>query len=170
MLLTVGQQQIALNKNVSSWKPIVDYCNNHKGNFTFEESIQLGSYAADAETYFESVEKITLATLIKKDPIEYKWPVTAILLNMNYSTNSSFNRELAITEFSTKLGIVTIPTLLLYGKYDFICPGGLEDDVYKRINTTDKKLAISPISGHDIMLQDESFFCNEVNAFIEKHK
>jgi len=170
MLLTVGQQQIALNKNVSSWKPIVDYCNNHKGNFTFEESIQLGSYAADAETYFESVEKITLATLIKEDPIEYKWPVTAILLNMNYSTNSSFNRELAITELSTKLGIVTIPTLLLYGKYDFICPGGLEDDVYKRINTTDKKLAISPISGHDIMLQDESFFCNEVNAFIEKHK
>jgi pimeloyl-ACP methyl ester carboxylesterase len=77
---------------------------------------------------------------------------------------------LAKTEFSSKLGKVTTPTLLLCGKYDFICPKGLEEDVFDRIHTTDKKIAISPISGHDIMLQDESFFCNEVNAFIGSHK
>jgi len=46
----------------------------------------------------------------------------------------------------------------------------LEEDVFNRISTTDKKIVISPISGHNIMLQDESFFCKEVNAFIEGHK
>jgi len=170
MLLTVGQQQIVLNKNISSWKTIVDYCNSHTGNFNFEESVQLSAYAEDAETYFEEVKEINLATLIDNDPVQYGWPVTSILFNLNYSTNAGFNRDLAKTEFSSKLGVVTTPALLLYGKYDFICPGGLEEDVFNRINTLDKKMVISPISGHNIMLQDESFFCKEVNAFIEGHK
>jgi len=170
MLLTVGQQQIALNRNVSSWKTIVEYCNAHTGNFTFEESDQLFDFADAAETYFEVVKEIDLATLIDYDPVQYGWPVTSILFNLNYSSNASFNRDLAITEFSSKLGVVTTPTLLLYGKYDFICPGGLEEDVFNRINTQDKKIVISPISGHNIMLQDEAFFCKEVNAFIESHQ
>jgi len=170
MLLTVGQQQLALNRNTVNWKIIIGYCNSHTGNFTFEESNQLYAYATDAETYFKKVKKINLATLIDYDPVQYGWPVTSILFNLNYSTNASFNRDLAKTEFSSKLGVVTTPTLLLYGKYDFICPGGLEEDVFNRISTTDKKIVISPISGHNIMLQDESFFCKEVNAFIEGHK
>lgn len=170
MLLTVGQQQINLKKNVSGWKPIVEYCKKHTCNFTFEESNQLSAYATDAETYFEDVKEITLATLLDDDPVKNDWPITSILLNRNYSSNASFNRVLAKTEFSSKLGVVTTPTLLLCGKYDFICPKGLDEDVYNRIKTTDKKLVISPISGHDIMLQDETFFCNEVDAFIESHK
>lgn len=170
MLLTIGQQQVASNKNVDKWKVIIDYCNAHIGNFTFEESNQLGLYAADAETYFRRVKKINLTTLINDNPVKYGLPITSILLNLNYSSNAGFNRVLAKTEFSSVLGKVTTPTLLLSGKYDFICPGGLEDDVFKRINSTDKKLAVSPISGHDIMFQDESFFCKEVNAFIEQHK
>jgi pimeloyl-ACP methyl ester carboxylesterase len=170
MLLTEGRQQINQKKNVSSWNTIVDYCNAHPGNFTFEESAQLGKYAADAETYFKKVKKINLQTLINADPVKNRWPITSILVNLRYSSNASFNRDLAKTEFSSKLGVVTTPTLLLYGKYDFTCPGGLEEDVFKRIGSTDKKLAVSSISGHDIMLQDETFFCNEVDAFIEKHK
>jgi pimeloyl-ACP methyl ester carboxylesterase len=170
MLLTVGAKQVALNRNADKWKAIIAYCNNHTGNFTFEESNQLYSYGTEAETYFAKVEKINLSTLIKEDPVKYDWPITSILFNLNYSSNANFNRDLAKTEFSSVLGRVTTPTLLLYGKYDFICPGGLEEDVFNRINTKDKKIAISPISGHNIMWQDESFFCKEVNAFIEQHK
>jgi len=153
MLLAFGQQQVIQNRNADSWKVIIQYCNTHTSNFTFEESNQLFAYATNAETYFKKVEKIT-----------------SILFNLNYSSNAGFNRDLAKTEFSSKLGVVTTPTLLLYGKYDFICPGGLEEDVFNRINTQDKKIVISPISGHNIMLQDESFFCKEVNAFIESHQ
>jgi len=170
MLMTVGQQQIALNRNTGGWKTIVEYCNMHTGNFTYEESCQLSDYGEVAETYFDDVKEIDLATLIDYDPLQYGWPVTSILLNLNYSSNAAFNRYLAKSEFSSKLGVITTPTLLLYGKYDFICPGGLEEDVYNRIGTTDKKIAISAISGHNIMLQDESFFCSEVDAFIEGHK
>jgi len=170
MLLSIGNKQIAQNKNRDSWTTIVNYCNVHTGNFTFEESLQLGTYAADAETYFSKVKKINLINLIKDDPLKYNMPITSVLSNLSYSTSSGFNRDLAKTEFSSVLARVTTPTLILSGKYDFICPTGLAEDVFKRISTTDKKLAISPISGHDIVWQDESFFCREVNAFIDQHK
>lgn len=170
MLLTVGQQQIVQGKNTDSWRTIIEYCNSHRGDFTFEESNQLNAYAAEAETYFAKVEKINLATIMDEDPIRFDWPITSILANQNYSQSAAFNRDLQKTEFSSKLGKVLKPTLLLCGKYDFICPKGLEEDVFNRINSTDKKIAVSPISGHSIMWQDESFFCKEVNAFIEKHK
>jgi len=170
MLLTVGQEQVAKNKNADKWTPIINYCNTHTGNFTFEESNQLSSYASDAETYFNKVKKMDLFALLKASPVKNNWPVTSIVFNLNYSSSASFNRDLAKTSFSSVLGKVTTPTLLLCGKYDFVCPRGLEDDVFNRISTTDKKVAISPISGHSMMWQDEAFFCNEVNAFIEKHK
>ena len=55
MLMTVGQQQIALNRNINGWETIVEYCRAHPGNFTFDESVQLCEYGEVAETYFEEV-------------------------------------------------------------------------------------------------------------------
>jgi len=170
MLLTVGQQQVGLNNHTDEWNVIIDYCNSHKGNFTFEESYQLEDYAADAETYIQDVKQIDLIPIIKEYTLKYNLPLTSYLFNYLYSLNAGFNEDLAKTEFSSKLGKVTTPTLILFGKYDFICPKEMGDDLFERINTTDKKIAVSPISGHKIMFQDESFFCNEVDQFIEQYK
>lgn len=170
MLIDLGQQQIALNINTDKWAPIIEYCNQHIGNFSIEESNQLNTYAHDAETYFEEVKKINLLEIIKENAIKYDWPITSIIFNLKYTESANFNEDLANTEFSSTLYKVTTPTLVLFGKYDFICPSGLGENVYNNISTSEKKIAISPISGHNIFYQDESFFCNEVNKFIEKYK
>jgi len=170
MLLTIGQQQVALNKNTEKWQTIIDYCNVHKTDFTLEESNQLDTYAGDAESYMEEVNKINLVSLFIVNALKYNWPVTSIFFNYLFSSNSDFNKDLLKTKLSSVLNKVTKPTLLIFGKYDFTCPTGNGDDVFNRINTTDKKMVISPISGHNIMFQDEAFFCDEVNAFIELHR
>jgi pimeloyl-ACP methyl ester carboxylesterase len=170
MLITNGEQQIALNKNVPQWEEIVAYCNQHAGNFSYEESKQLEDYAGDAETYFDEVTEVDLWALIRKNSVKYDWPLTSMLVNYLYSTNADFNKELAKTEFSSSLNKVTVPVLILFGEFDFICPEGLGEDLYNRIGSTDKKIVISPVSGHSIMLQDEVLFCNEVDSFVELHK
>ncbi len=170
MLLDVGQQQIALNKYTDEWNSIISYCNEHTGNFTLEESNRLNKYASDAETYIDGVKKIDLLTFLKENAVKYEWTLTSMYFNYQYSLNARINNELAVTQFSSSLYKVTTPTLLLFGQFDFICPQGLGLDILNRINTTDKKIAISPISGHYMMFQDEVFFCNEVADFIELHK
>lgn len=96
-------------------------------------------------------------------------PMTAILSNLMYSEDSDFNEELAVTNFSPALKIVTTPVLVLWGKYDFICPISLGEDFYNRISSTDKRMSVSPRSGHNMILQDKKFFCNEVASFITTH-
>ncbi len=170
MMLDLGRQQITLNINTDKWTPIIEYCNQHTGNFTFEESNQLNAYASDAETYFDEVIKTDFIEILKGNAIKYNWPLTSILLNQKYSSKADFNKDLAKTEFSSTLYKVTTPTLVLGGKYDFICPSELGENVYNNISTNEKKIAISPVSGHNIFYQDESIFCFEVNEFIEKYK
>jgi len=170
MLLTIGKQQVALSKNIPQWNAIISYCNAHSGNFTYAESNQLETYGEDAETYFDVVKKFDIIALAKEYALKDNWPLTSILVNYLYSSQASFNNDLHTTQFSSVLYKVTTPTLLLFGQYDFICPQGMGVDLMSRISTSDKKMVISPISGHNLMYQDGVLFCQEVNEFIESHK
>ncbi len=170
MLLNLGQQQILLNRNTEEWNEIVSWCNAHAVPFNYEESGKLESFAESAETYIPGVKKFDMLAIIKENALKDHWPLTSILFNYLYSANAAFNQELHHTEFSTALYKVTTPTLLLYGQYDFVCPAGLGTDIMNRISSTDKKMVISPISGHNLMYQDEELFCREANEFIELHR
>lgn len=170
MLLDYGQQQIALNKNVDKWLPIIDYCNQLSGSLTLEQSDKLLSYGADAETYFDQVKEIDFLDLLKEYAVNYDLPITSTLLNMRYWFNAELSSNLLKIEFTSTLHKVTTPTLVLSGKYDFSTPSGLGDDVYNNISTSEKKNSISHRSGHFLWLQDESFFCDEVNEFIKQYK
>ena len=169
-LLTEGNYQISQKKNVSNWTPIVSYCINHKGNFSLEESQQFETYATQAENYIDSIKHYNVVNLVLKYSIPDKIPLTAVLCNLLYSEDSNFNKELAVTQFSTSLNIVTVPVLVLWGKYDFTCPLALGEDFYNRISSTDKRIAISAKSGHNMIFQDKQLFCNEVDAFVLSHK
>jgi pimeloyl-ACP methyl ester carboxylesterase len=170
MLLSVGQQQIALNKNRVKWQEIVSYCNAHTANFSFDESNQMMKYAEDAETYIYEVTKVNSWELFRNNAIKFNWPLTSMLMNYLYSSEANLNKDLAKIEFSSSLYKVTLPVLILFGQYDFVCPKGLGYDLYNRVSSTDKKIIISPISGHNIMFQDEVLFCREVNEFIALHR
>ena len=169
-LLSVGQYEVSQNRNIDKWTPILNYCEAHKGNFSFEESQQLEIYSTDAENYIDSIKHINIVSQVLRYMISDKYPLTAMLTNLIYSEDSNFNKELAVTQFSTSLSKVTIPVLLLWGKYDFTCPVALGEDFFNRISSTDKSMVISSKSGHYMILQDKDFFCNEINAFVQTHK
>jgi pimeloyl-ACP methyl ester carboxylesterase len=170
MLLNTGEQQIAMNKNTAKWQEIVSYCQTHTGHFSLDESDQMEAYATKAENYMEEVTKIDFLKLVIDNAFRYNLPLTSMLINYLYSSEAAFNKDLARTEFSSSLYKVTVPVLILFGQYDFVCPSGLGDDLFNRISSIDKKIVISPVSGHNIMFQDEVLFCKEVNEFIGLHK
>jgi pimeloyl-ACP methyl ester carboxylesterase len=169
-LLSVGQYEVSQNRNIDKWTPILNYCEAHKGNFSFEESQQLETYSADAENYIDSIKHINIVSQVLRYMISDRYPLTAMLTNLIYSEDSNFNKELAVTQFSSSLSKVTIPVLLLWGKYDFTCPVALGEDFFNRISSTDKSMVISSKSGHYMILQDKDFFCNEINAFVQTHR
>jgi pimeloyl-ACP methyl ester carboxylesterase len=169
-LLSEGHYQISQQKYVDQWQEIINYCDAHTGNFSLEESQQLEKYATEAEDYIDSIKHINIFKEVLKYSITDKYPLTAILSNLLYSEDSGFNKELAVAQFSYSLNQVTIPVLLLWGKYDFTCPPALGEDFFQRINSAEKRMVISPVSGHNMMLQDEGLFCDEVITFVMKNR
>lgn len=169
-LLAEGNYQTSQKRNIDKWEPIINYCNAHQGNFSLDESQQLETYATQAENYIDSIKHINVVSQVLKYAIADKYPLTAILSNLLYSEDSNFNKELSVTQFSSSLHIVTIPVLVLWGRYDFTCPPALGKDFYNHINSTVKSMVISPISGHNMILQDKKFFCEEVDAFVLKNR
>jgi pimeloyl-ACP methyl ester carboxylesterase len=170
MLIITGEEQISLNKHKPEWEEIVAYCRDHPGNFSYDESKQLEKYAEEAETYFDEVKKISIFTLVRENAVRYDWPLTSMFVNYRYSSDAGFNRDLAKTAITISLASVDIPLVILYGKYDFVCPVGLGYDLYDRVSSTDKQIVISEISGHNIMLQDQVLFCDEIVKFVQSHK
>lgn len=170
MLLNTGFQEVANYRYTAEWIKIIDFCQSHPGNFTFKESNELITYASQAENYIGVVTKIRLLPLLFGNSVINHYPLTSMLVNLLFSENADINKEIAKKEFSSTLYRITIPALLLYGRYDFTCPPELGEDFYSRIGSTEKKMVISPISGHNLMIQDEVLFSNEVVAFIEKFR
>ena len=170
MLLTIGNQELANNHHVDDWNEIIDYCNFHTGNFTFHESHKLEKYASQAEDYIESVKQIKYFPIILGSSISGRYPITSMLVNLLYSENSDINKEISKLEFSSSLSRITIPVLVLFGKYDFVCPPELGLDFYARISSPEKKMVISPVSGHNLIYQDSELFTGEVTAFVEKFR
>ncbi len=168
MLLAVGIREVGAGRHVKEWNKIIGFCNAHTGNFTFDESLKLEKYASDAEGYIDSVKKVNFFPILLSGVIINRFPFTSMLVNLLYSENSYINREISVKEYSSVLNKITIPSLVISGKYDFVCPQELGFDFYSRTGSAYKKMVISPISGHNIMFQDKELFSREVSGFIEQ--
>lgn len=170
MLLTIGTQELVKRNHIEEWDEIIGYCNSHPGNFTFEESNELVKYATHAEDYIDDVTKIKYLKILIGKSVSDHYPVTSMIVNLLFSGKADINKEIAKQEFSTSLYKITLPVLLLFGKYDFTCPPELGTDFFSRISSAEKRIVISPVSGHNLMIQDKDLFSNEVIAFIEKFR
>ncbi len=170
MLLSTGIRQISQKKNVDKWETIIAYCNSHPGNFSLEESQQLEKYSTEAENYIDSIKPVNAVSLVLKYAIKDNIPLSSLVVNLLYSEDLIFNKELSKAQFSSELYKVTVPVLVLWGKYDFTCPLPLGQDFYNRISSTDKRFVISNYSGHNMILQDKKLFCDEVNSFVSKYR
>jgi len=169
-LISSAKEQIALGNNTTKWQEIADYCYAHPDNFNFKESMKYNSLAWKAMSYLKddstSVVNNEDESVIKA-VIEDKIPITAYSLNMQ--ANTKFARNLIHASYSDKLYKVNLPTLVIYGKKDFVCPLELGQALYSSISSTDKEFVISDISGHSPMDDDRVNFYNLVIRFIEKH-
>jgi pimeloyl-ACP methyl ester carboxylesterase len=172
MLSSYATKELLANKNNKFWQPVKDYCNAHAYNENFDVAFQLNSYAGQAERYLQEVLPSSAPS------------ISSILLSQNYD-------NLAVTSFASNLYTsallkkldhqaynknltaeyhkLTLPTLLLWGKYDFVCPIGLHEDIKKYIGSSDVSVSIFQKSGHSPMINEEVDFWNVLIKWVKVH-
>jgi pimeloyl-ACP methyl ester carboxylesterase len=169
MLLFYGRQEVLADRNVKSWEKIVAFCDT--ANYVhIKNAFKLNEYAHEAEGLMPDV---LYPNYTFKELFDWYFlndvPLIATFINGIASGIFKVYEPAYITEISDYLSRIEIPALLLWGKYDFVCPPGLMDDIKENIGSDDVSEYIFQNSGHSPMMNQPELFWQVVIDWIKTH-
>ncbi|MCU0324174.1 MAG: alpha/beta hydrolase [Spirosomaceae bacterium] len=169
MQIAIGTVEKNAGRNVAEWTSLIDFANNNNPR---ENPTVSGKFNGNAYTAIKLIDEVNKVSLPKVNDLAYS-PNSLLSRVINFNSvyfNNGLEQELFNTEFSSKLSTIKTPTLCLFGKYDFVVPPALADDVMAKIGSTFKKKVIFNNSGHDPYLTETVKLNAEIIAFIEQFK
>jgi pimeloyl-ACP methyl ester carboxylesterase len=168
MLLLFGKREITANRNTTKWQEIVDYCNAHNFDESADVVFKLNRFASDAENDIAEIKKPTESAV--QILLKNRIAITAQISNGIVSALlKKIDRQTYAVPISENLYQIKIPTLLLWGRYDFVCPIGLKDDIKMRIGSSDVSEVTFEQSGHSPMANEPKAFWTEVVDWVKVH-
>jgi pimeloyl-ACP methyl ester carboxylesterase len=176
MLISKSTVEIEAKRNVEKWTEIQNFAKGLTLPASFEQTNQLNTYAGQAEGLTSEVKgsldlKETFKNYVKSDA-----PVSAILnpfklLPNTYNGKKMFELVAKGSDLRSKLPLIKVPSLILFGEWDFICPPKLGEDVASKIGSSYIKKIIYPRSGHSPMISADKYkYWADVKEFINKFK
>ncbi len=164
-----AKTQITLGNNTSNWEGILIWANAIDTNFiTNENGGDINKKAGEAEcwlledNFIQAGEEGGIKNSLLFGPTNL---LTSTVTGIQMS--NLLHNEVEEVALTNELKKVTIPTLILWGKYDFVVPPALAYDAFKTISSTNKKIVIFEKSGHSPMDNEWEAFTKEVTIFIE---
>lgn len=170
MFKTIAQEQIALGNSVSDWQEIESWANGiDTGNISQEQGGEIN------ERGFKAEELLTNDGVIQKGSESssglFSSPTNALTSLMSgNSTSNKLENEVESTSMTADLNKITIPSLFLWGKYDFVVPPSLGNDAFGGVSSSSKELVLFEKSGHSPMDNEPALFTESVIKFVDKHK
>jgi pimeloyl-ACP methyl ester carboxylesterase len=164
MLAERAAVEINNQRNAEHWQAVLDYCNSHNASDGYEVSVQLNQYAHEGETLMDSV--------IQPDGFGVGDPLGSYKhgnFNLRVSGILGIDGPTYNMNPDAYLSNIQIPALLLWGKYDFVCPPSLATDLLSKIGSTDKTLYLFEHSGHSPMVNEGLVFWTSVVDWIKTH-
>lgn len=164
----VANEQIALGNSINYWqsvKALVLGMDNTTRNDT--DSRKLNFEANTAEKRLANDGVINRET--NKADIAFEYNLLTAYWNTR-TIQSIERRFFGEINYSDRLSEITLPTLLLWGKYDMIVPATFGTSILENIGATTKELVIFERSGHSPMASEPNLFADEVLRFMELHK
>lgn len=168
MLLYYGNKQIQNHKNTKDWKPIVDWCesNTHTG---LSNAARLNRFASTAENLMDEIQRPDIFNSDLSIMLSNYVSISSGLTNSLSSNWFNIARAAYEIKLNESLHQITLPTLLLWGKYDFVCPSGLMDDLIGHLESSKPEYHIFEKSGHAPMINEPELFWDSVINFLKKN-
>lgn len=170
MAIEVGSEEIAKGNHVETWKPIVEYCQQHNSCCnTYEESQTLNDLLGDAEYLMDTVVKVDFNTLniFWNETLDNHAPLTALGFNLLSNSINAVEKDAYNKEYTQAVSGIQVPLLLLWGRYDFIAPPAVADSLYNTVSSSYKKILFLERSGHNGFLQEPDIYWPAMKEFID---
>ncbi len=168
MAIRIGQEQIALGRNVARWQEIVQYCQTNDPSGNYRVSRKLNELLGDAEYLIDEVIPVEFNTIsvFRSEANANNAPLTALVLNLAANRQNSVERQAYGKSFEREVTKIRVPLLLLWGKYDFIAPPAVADSLLAAVSSTIKRKVLLERSGHNGFLQEPDLYWTNWLAFV----
>lgn len=170
----VAEEQIAAQNNLAYWNGVsvkinqVDdtQYNERDGDYMNEEAFKAEEILLSDMLLDSPREDFTSFgnTVFRNNPLTTWWSggnTNGVLSDQGIWENISY---------TNRLHEITIPSLLLWGKYDMVIPPKMGEDAYDNLGSDEKKFVLFERSGHSPMDNEADKFANEVIGFLDSNK
>lgn len=171
MILTKAEEQIDFENFAFLWQEIVSKVrglqinNSESFSYLFENAIESIRLMGAIDS-INNIPIPDLPGLFNVSPLDYQ----AIATNIGNTMNSGFINDFIKINLSENLNKITIPTIFLWGKFDFIVPLVVADDAFMKIGSTEKEIIIYQRSAHWPYDSEKDLFVNDVLTFVNRYK
>ncbi|MDT8432920.1 MAG: alpha/beta fold hydrolase [Bacteroidales bacterium] len=168
-MLSIAQEQIALGNYTDKWQELHDgvseldslSSDDYYPTLAFAAKTMKLLYETGVIEHSLSSEKV-YRTIIDNNPVTW---MTSNLLNQ--PVNDALAEDYSLSDRLTE---ITLPVLLIYGKYDVSVPPVMGRDAYERLGSAEKELMIFEHSIHHPHDTEPDRFTDEVVRFVEKYR
>lgn len=179
LMKEVAQNQININsKMTKDWEDILSYSEEAilteviDKDFIFDNAKKTRS----ATTLAQKEELINTIKPTGKEVLSYIFKDNHLILTLvnvkQMFVNSDIYETILTKPLSDELPKIKTPSLILWGKYDFVVPPSLGEEAFQNLGTAaaDKSLHFFDHSGHLIMFQETDKFVDLVIQFVDTYK
>lgn len=168
-LKEMANEQIALQNNIDYWKSVLDLTKKVSSDYNKKDFYKLNGETHEAE------KKLADDGIINKTKSDDENGLQYNLLTTLWNTNKiqSILEKKGLfknVSFTDRLSEITIPSLVLWGKYDIIVPTIYAQEAYDNLGSNDKEIFIFEKSAHSPMSTEPDLFAEKVIEFINQHK
>ena len=169
MFKVVANEQISIGNNTSNWSEVLDWANSvDTNNITEKESTEVNYKGFEAEEWLAEDGVMSVSETGGNKVSYFFGPVNPLTsFQSGNITNFKLSNEIENTSLTSQLFKVTIPTLVLWGKYDFVVPSSLGFDTYNNISSVKKHIVIFEKSGHSPMANEWKDYSDAIISFID---
>lgn len=172
----VATQQIELGNNTDYWSKVINKVDNVDSiTYSDDAFFNLNREAFASENILHQDNLINFNEDISKELLRNSLfrdhPINTLWNNINsvkvLATNGGIFETLS---YSNRLDGITIPSLVLWGKYDMVVPPVFAQNAYDNLGSKKKELVIFEHSGHSPMFEEPNLFADKVIEFINQTK
>lgn len=166
---SIAEEQIALGNSPGQWQELHDRVSEL-------DSLSSDDYYPTLE-YAAQTMKLLYETGVINHALSSEKAYRAIVDNnpVTWMTSNYFNQPVNVAleadySLSGRLPEITLPSLLIYGKYDVSVPPSVGKDAFERLGSAEKELVLFEQSIHHPHDTEPDRFAEEVIRFVEKHR
>lgn len=170
ILPQTANEQIALGNSVDYWKNVIKEVQSISSNYSIDNNIKLNTIANTVDPVLAKDGIINDEIIDLGDDVQ-RPNIYMGLWNLNrIGKIFDYQKGLNQISFTDRLSEITIPSLVLWGKYDHTVSLKFGYEAFDNLGSTDKELFIFDRSGHAPMNTEPNLFADRVIKFINKHK